>query len=330
MTRKKKAAAILAALALVLGLGPGALAAQADPAAEGTVRITAEETDYRDDLAESTVKVAVYKVADVDENGLFTLAERFAPLAENEQWNEGRLGAETKMQDLLDGTMALIVPAPAEDAEAEAESPEPALAPDMETETAAVDGEIKLGLGLYVLVPEEVQTERWVYTFSPMMLTMPATVDGAWSYELPVSMKAERESRLTEIVIDKTLTSYNASLGPTTFVFDVEGVLDGQNVFSNTVSLTFSGAGTQSATVSGIPVGAHVTVTETYSGASYVPADGRVSVEIEELPLPEGENVTRVPFTNTYDERLVPDASVVNTFVFNGTGWQWTSQSEEG
>ncbi len=326
MTRKKKAAAVLAALALVLGLGPGALAAQIDTAAEGTVLLTAADEDgHRADLAESTVKVAVYKVADVDENGLFTLEERFAPLAENEQWNGGNLGQDTRAQDLLDGAMDLIVPA---DADGETENTEPALVPDAEVETNAVDGEIKLGVGLYVLAPGEVQTERWVYTFGPVLLAVPATVDGAWSYELPVSMKAERVPRLTEIVIDKTLTSYNATLGPTTFLFDVEAERDGESVYSNVVGLTFSGPGTRSVTVSGIPVGSHVTVTEVYSGGSYAVAGGRVSVEIEQLPLPEGENVTRVPFTNDYDDHRIPDGSVVNTFAFNGTGWQWQSSEE--
>ena len=135
-------------------------------------------------------------------------------------------------------------------------------------------------------------------------------------------MKGTRERRLTEIVIVKTLREYNQSLGETTFLFDVEAEIGGVNVFSQLVPLTFSGAGTQSVTVSGIPVGAHVTVTEVYSGASYEVVDGQV--DIPWLPLPDESNgMNRVPFTNTYTDRQNPDVSLVNTWVRQGEGWVW-------
>ncbi len=323
-------AALIAALA-----APAAALGEIELDTPGGVTLNVTESELREDLAETAAVVFVYKVADVDESGTFTLTDRFAALADDPQWNDGHLGGNTRLQDLQESALALLLAetpeAPAEaDEESEAALPEP----DVQVETALTGGEVPLdSLGLYLLAPQGVETEEWSYTFNPILLAVPSAdqESGEWMYECAVSMKAERESRLTGIVIQKTLQNYNATLGPTTFLFEVRAEKDGELVYSNVAALTMSGPGTQSVTVEGIPAGAHVTVTEVYSGASYSPVGGQVSVEVEDLPLPEdGQEYARVPFTNDYNNRRVPDSAVTNTFVYDGTGWQWQSSQEAG
>lgn len=327
-------------VALIAALGVPAMASGGtDPSLPGVVTLTVtDESGQREDLASTNVDVFVYKVAGVDESesGLYTLEARFEALAENAQWNGGKLSGETLMEDLQAAALDVLAAEASLAASDESETDEAALPePDFKATVSAVGGEIELPeKGLYLLVPQSVATARWDYTFSPILLAMPSfdQTTSSLSYAFDVTMKPLRESRLTGIVISKTLQSYNATLGPTTFLFEVKATVDGEVVYSNVAGLTFSGTGTQSTTVEGIPAGADVTVTEVYSGTSYTPVGGRVSVEIEDLPMPEdGGTYTRVPFTNDYNNLRVPDSAVTNTFVYNGTGWQWQgSQEAEG
>lgn len=297
-----------------------------DAGAPCSVTLTVQEK-YQEDLAESTTTVDIYKVADLSGSGVFTLTAPFASLGENEQWNGGHLGPETRMQDLQTAALALIVP--------EEESAAPLLPPDSTEEVPVVDGEVRInGAELYLLILEPVQTNSQTYSFSPIMLALPAAITeddaGGVTYDVSVTLKTELEDRLTDLVIDKTLISYNKALGPTTFLFAVEAEQEGEIVYSNVVGLTFSGAGTQSVTVSGIPAESHVTVTEVYSGGSYAPTDGRVSVDIPSLPLAEESGAAHAGFTNDYSGVRVPDRTVTNTFQFDGTGWKWLSSEEAG
>lgn len=327
-------------VALIAALGVPAMASGGtDPSLPGHVTLTVtEESGQREDLADTNVDVYVYKVASTDEklSGQFTLEPRFAALADNAQWNGGKLSGDTLMEDLQAAALEVLAAEASLAADESAEDEAVALpAPDETVTVAAAGGKIELAeRGLYLLAPQSVSTARWDYTFSPILLAMPSVdqVTEDWSYDLEVTMKPLRENRLTGIVISKTLQSYNATLGPTTFLFEIRATVDGELVYSNVASITFSGAGTQTTTVEGIPVGADVTVTEVYSGTSYTPVGGRVSVQIEDLPMPEdGGEYTRIPFTNDYNNRRVPDSAVTNTFVYNGTGWQWQgSQEAEG
>lgn len=314
-------AALSLALALSLGVPVFAAEENAAPACSVTLNVT-DEGGQRQDLAETVLTVDVWKVATLEQaGGAFSLTEQFASLAANAQWNGGVLSASTAMQDLLDAALAVL-------------AADPEAAPDMQAQTQAVGGTIQLpGMGLYLLAPQDAQTSTWEYTFSSILLAVPAMdqESGQFVYECDITMKPERDSRLAEIIIEKTLREYNATLGPTTFLFEVRGVLNGEVVYSNIVPLTFLGVGTQSVTVSGIPAGADVTVTEVYSGGSYDVVDGRVSVTVEDLPIPQdGVDPQRVAFTNDYNDRRTPDSSVTNTFTYNGTGWHWESNEEAG
>ncbi len=115
------------------------------------------------------------------------------------------------------------------------------------------------------------------YLFTPQLIFVPTkdAVDGIittwnpgeWESDLKVSLKPEQRSRLGSLQIVKTLRGYVAPR-KAPFEFRVEAVLDDDTVFSDVITLEFTDNGTKTATLSNIiPVGATVTVTETYSGA---------------------------------------------------------------
>ncbi len=349
MTRTKRAIAMAAAMVLTLALAVPALAlGEIDAAQPGSIIVKLQEGEdnaaFREDLADAKVGVQVYQVATVNRSGAFGLTDEFKDLQENEYWRGGILtnsadvGSDTQIVELLKAALALVQPAEPTEGEPPAE---PAVEPLLETEAAANGGKIELpegySQGLFLVIPEKAETALWAYEFNPALLAVPSIqrataengLDGdRWQYQVPMYLKGDRERRLTDIVIEKSLPEYNATLGQTTFVFEVTADIDGDVVYRNVVSLTLGGPGTQSTTVSGIPVGAHVTVTEVHSGGSYEPKDGKVTVEIKELPMPAEGDYNRVPFTNTYTNERIPDGSVVNRYVYDGTGWVYEGEKD--
>ena len=140
-------------------------------------------------------------------------------------------------------------------------------------------------------------------------------------------MKPQQNPRYGSLVIRKTLTSYNATLGSATFIFRVEGVKDQETVLSDVVSLVFDGTGTKSLEISGIPAGTEVTVTEVYGSANYDP----VSPETERVTIladgEEGSPVT-VEFVNDYNGKMSPGSGIVNHFEYDGGVWNWQRQAD--
>lgn len=345
------------ALCLLAPAAPALALGAIDMTTPGSITLSAADTQdgYREDLAQATMDVTVYRVATVNEYGAFTLTDDFLPLMDTQAaaaaWNGGILNSESQVKTLQAAALALVQPAaPGEEGAESAEPPAESALPAGKTYTAvaAVEGVIALeddpetdareDKGLFLVIPAQVETALWRYTFQEALLAVPSIQRGGqdggqgedqWVYDVPVTLKAQRERRLTELVIDKSLSGYNATLGPATFLFEVTAQIDGKVVYDNVAGLTFDGSGSRSVTVSGIPVGAQVTVTEVYSGGSYTPSGGN-RVELGSLPPAETDGPSHAAFANDYDGRRVPDRSVINTFQFNGTGWQWQSSEEAG
>ena len=132
-----------------------------------------------------------------------------------------------------------------------------------------------------------------------------------WLYNVDVAIKSDAKQRFAKLQINKTLKTFNKSLGNAAFVFDVTAKLDGRTVFSNVYTMNFTGATTQSVTVEGIPATAAVTVKEVYSGASYSP-EGDITKEVTVL----ADKASSVDFSNDYDERLeLGGISAENQFI---------------
>lgn len=166
-------------------------------------------------------------------------------------------------------------------------------------------------------------TDEYVYTFLPELVSLPGKPEengvvntansGDWIFDAEAFLKPEQGSRYGLLKIVKTLEKYNVSNGPATFVFDVEAVLKGEKVYSDVVSIVFKDPGVEEILVEKIPVGAEVTVTEVYTGASYklISDASRETTIVEDLLDPSS-----VSFTNDYDERQNGGHSITNHFTY--------------
>lgn len=205
--------------------------------------------------------------------------------------------------------------------------------------------------GLYVIIPRDnsqsddadlsvedgvvktsVNTPEWTYTYSPAITAVPSkeAIDGSigtaaeygpWLKEVTVVLKPTITERLGSLEIVKTLRSFETK-DPATFVFSVEAVKNGKNVYSDVVSMTFTGAGTDSRVIEDIPVGATVTVTEIYTGASYT-----VENTDPQQTTIAAEEVKSVEFTNDYDHTYHGGGGIENRFNYqtpeSDTGEPW-------
>ena len=362
MTRTKRVMSVLAVLALALALAAPAWAlGGVDPAAEASIALSVADASFAQDLTGSAITVLVYKLAGVDAYGMYTPEADFTSLAANVAWNGGQLNGSTDLAALAGAAEALIFPESAEpvegiDTDDPMYEPEPAIEPLLTVqadpagaEIAIQDAETSYGLGLYLLLARKTQTERWVYTFNPLLVPVPAVVrdttpdegglpsEGHWEYDVPAGLKAERVPRLMALEIEKYLQTYNRNLGPTTFVFDVVGRdAAGNVVYQSTERLTFTddSSARQRVRVENIPAGATVTVEEVYTGGSesnrsYQSTDGTVRVVVMDPgTLPEGQDAHRVEFSNDYSGGRTPDAAVENVFTSDGQGhWSWSKES---
>lgn len=173
------------------------------------------------------------------------------------------------------------------------------------------------------------------YLFAPQLVSLPIrTTDengvintanpGEWIYDMDINLKPEQTGRFGSLEIVKTLSSYETEEGteePATCVFEVTGMLDGETVYSNVESITFTSAGQESVVLNRIPAMAQVTVREVYSGAGYelaVPGDRSTVIAADEI--------MSVDFENLYTREQKKGHGIKNQFVYGeDSGWQWYS-----
>ena len=185
-------------------------------------------------------------------------------------------------------------------------------------------GEITgLAPGMYLVVADEVKSSYFTYTFKESLISLPNNYwyngggNDDWVYELTgsnaIGLKPDREERLGSLEINKTLTSYNATVGGATFVFHVNvEKLDG-TVTNNVYKMEFNGAGNDKLIINDLPAGAKVTVTEAYTGASYKlvsDKDQKTTIIAQE----EEGNPVSVSFVNEYNGGQNGGTGIVNRF----------------
>lgn len=314
------------ALVFVLVFSPFAMSAL-----NAAIAIETDRTDCRitfgvgteyPELNETQIPVKLYKVAEVSEGGTYTEKAGFEDLeltAVNSQTTaeDWQKKVEIAAKAVEEGGMP-------PDAEISLNSPENA-------ENAAEN----LPVGLYLIMADTVQSEYYEYTFAPFLLSLPnnyydpgdSTTSDAWVYDVESDLKPDQGSRFGDLEIVKTLSSYNKTLGSAFFVFQVEAVKDGKNVYSDVVSINFNEPGEKTVLVSHIPAGAEVTVTEIYSGASYKPTSDKVQKAVIMAEGSEG-NPVKVTFKNDYDERLNSGTGLVNHFKFESNAWDWEQEAD--
>lgn len=327
MRRIKKGSAILLAAALVFS-------ALALPKAYAAVGIEEPEngcsvefnvpTSTFSELSTLEIPVYFYKVANVGVGGDYTAVT----------------GIDTSLAVIDSDTTAdeMKVLADALKTEVETDDISPVKDIVVNNSNKIADG---LEIGLYLVIPETVNSSYYEYEFSPMLISLPSNNfynggNDSWIYDVEVDLKAEKADRYGDLEINKTLDVYNTTVGGATFVFQVEATktdVDDKtstpvSVYSNVVSLTFKGPGTESILIQDLPAGAVVTVTEIYSGAGYtLTSEGTQSVTI--VAKEENSEVTadaepvEVSFSNTYDEGMNGGSGVVNSFSYVDGQWTW-------
>ena len=351
MRRIKKGSAILLAAALVFS-------ALALPKAYAAVGVETDRTDCKitinvpaegfKELKNLSIPVELYKVADIGVGAEYTLTTDFdtAKLegiesvnstTTTEAWTTFAEEAKKIVDDRKEAGTSLAT----------------AKTGTINSGTVTIEG---ISVGLYLVDVQTTPSSTYEYSFIPYLISLPnnyykegvtGTTD-EWVYELTGSnalgLKPQKADRYGDLEINKTLDVYNATVGGATFVFQVEAIKtdvdtnETKNVYSNVVSLTFNGPGTESVLIQDLPAGAVVTVTEIYSGAGYKLSSARTQTvtiiakeesEVEQLSetTVQGSPV-EVSFLNTYDEGMNGGSGVVNSFSYAEGEWTWQQKTE--
>ncbi len=216
--------------------------------------------------------------------------------------------------------------------------------PDVENAMMGFD-QLKLEHGLYLIVAHHrdqsykeylgkskegklvtrYQGHENLYSFLPDLVAIPTkpAVDGEintanpgeWMEDVVVYLKPEKEAPLGSLIINKNLLSYSND-SPVTFGFHVVAEKDGKVVYDKIFSMDFTGAGSQSLRVDGLPVGATVTVREIYQGAGC-----KLVEEVKPSdPTVSADTVLEFSFTNDFDN-TDKGHGILNTFVYDGEKW---------
>ncbi len=309
-------------LAVLFCVGSVAVAVEAvDLTRTGTVTFRLGDGDMAEmgeDMASTSIPVYAWRLAEISQDGSYTAMEAFRSLElEGDGWN-------TLTQDAL----ALIYGEGGTE-----EGNRPLIAPS--AVGTLEEGLSGLPLGLYLVSVGSAASERYVYSFSPMLLSLPWSemlLAGAgsdeWQYTLEVMLKPEREPREGNVRIVKTLNSYNASRGDVTFVFEITArdPESGEIIYSNVLSMDFSASGIKEALLEHLPAGAEVTVREVYSGANCT-----LTISDDEIKAVRADDEISFSFVNEYDGEEKTGYGVENRFRYDTEyeTYVWTTSLEE-
>ena len=285
------------------------------------------------ELLSASIPVNLYKVASVDESGNYTGIGAFS-----------KLDLSSVSADNLDAAAATWAERAAEAKKLLKDDTEP-------TTTTLTQGRgtaTGLDTGLYLVDTPKVITPNYTYTFTPYLVSLPTnnyySGNGAsddWIYDLTkeynsaVGLKPEQHVRYGNLVINKELVDHNATFGNNaTFVFQIDITTLDEKKETRIEELTFSAAGDDSVTITKIPAGSHVKVTEVYSGASYELASAK-SQETDIIANPEKETEVEfrpaeVSFINKHDGRTNGGYGVKNNFKLDENNqYQYTKPAEK-
>jgi hypothetical protein len=317
-----------------------------------------QDGELKDQLADVELAVDLYKIADAEaikgsDGYKFKLLEPYKGLSlENIDTAEAQVELEQAVAQIAIGSQTPVVSGAA--ADEKIEGLEAGLYLAVTRGASLTEAEDYLTSVNKVMADNETvessiatvaYSDSSIFTFEPQLISLPtkgadsrtgiinpekitSTSDALkWNYEAVTVLKAGVQPRYGSLKIIKSLLTYekleNAQAEPATFVFDVEASVDDAIVYSNVVSLTFTVAGQKELLLDDIPIGAVVTVTEVYSGASYK----QVSADPEPVVI-EADEIASVEFTNDYDGKRRGGGSITNRFEYEtgeaveGT-WNW-------
>ena len=332
--RLKQGSTFLLAVALTFPLLtlPGAKAASAINTGQ-KCSIEFDISGNSSELLSASIPVKLYKVASVDESGNYTGIGAFS-----------KLDLSSVSADNLDAAAATWAERAAKAKKLLKDDTEP-------TTTTLTQGRgtaTGLDTGLYLVDTPKVITTNYTYTFTPYLVSLPTNnyyntgqTSDDWIYDLTkesnsaVGLKPEQHVRYGDLVIKKELKDHNATFGNNaTFVFQIDITTLDKKTETRIEELTFSAAGDDSVTITKIPAGSHVKVTEVYSGASYELASAK-SQETDIIANPEKETEVEfkpaeVSFINKHDGRTNGGYGVKNNFKLDENGqYQYTEPAEK-
>lgn len=338
--RLKQGTTFLLALALAFPLLtlPGARAANAiDTDAECSIQF---DIGGSSELLKAGIPVNLYKVASVDESGNYTATGTFAKLDLSSVNADNLADATAEWKKRANDAKEMLTDS---DGNTVVEPPKTITLTDNPNDDHTITG---LKTGLYLVDTPKVITPNYTYTFTPYLISLPTNnyynndhTNDEWIYNLTgsnaVGLKPEQHVRYGDLVIKKELKDHNATFGDkATFVFQIDITTLDKKTETRIEELTFSAAGDDSVTITKIPAGSHVKVTEVYSGASYELASAK-SQKTDIIANPEKETEVEfkpaeVSFINKHDGRTNGGYGVKNNFKLDENGqYQYTKPAEK-
>lgn len=338
--RLKQGSTFLLALALTFPLLtlPGAKAANAiDTDAECSIQF---DIGGSSELLKAGIPVNLYKVASVDESGNYTATGTFAKLDLSSVNADNLADATAEWKKRANDAKEMLTDS---DGNTVVEPPKTITLTDTPNDDHTITG---LKTGLYLVDTPKVITPNYTYTFTPYLISLPTNnyynndhTNDEWIYNLTgsnaVGLKPEQHVRYGDLVIKKELKDHNATFGDkATFVFQIDITTLDEKKETRIEELTFSAAGNDSVTITKIPAGSHVKVTEVYSGASYELASAK-SQKTDIIANPEKETEVEfkpaeVSFINKHDGRTNGGYGVKNNFKLDENGqYQYTKPAEK-
>ena len=338
--RLKQGSTFLLAVALTFPLLtlPGAKAANAiDTDAECSIQF---DIGGSSELLKAGIPVNLYKVASVDESGNYTATGTFAKLDLSSVNADNLADATAEWKKRANDAKEMLTDS---DGNTVVEPPKTITLTDNPNDDHTITG---LKTGLYLVDTPKVITPNYTYTFTPYLISLPTNnyynndhTNDEWIYNLTgsnaVGLKPEQHVRYGDLVIKKELKDHNATFGDkATFVFQIDITTLDEKKETRIEELTFSAAGNDSVTITKIPAGSHVKVTEVYSGASYELASAK-SQKTDIIANPEKETEVEfkpaeVSFINKHDGRTNGGYGVKNNFKLDENGqYQYTKPAEK-
>ena len=328
--RLKQRTTFLLALALAFPLLtlPGARAANAietDRKCSVAFNVSGEDNELTADGTDITVNL--YKVADVDVSGNYTATKDFTGLNVSSVSADDKDAAASEWADRAKEAQKMLK-----------ESVEPTATVTLAKGIGSKDG---LATGLYLVDTPEVVTTNYTYTFTPYLVSLPtnnyySNGNDTWIYDLTdtnaIGLKPEEHARYGDLKINKTLANHNATTGKkATFVFKIEITPLKGKTETRIESLDFEAAGDSSVTITKIPAGAKVKVTEVYSGASYkLTSANDQTATIVATDRGSTNTPASVSFTNDIDDNMNGGYGVKNNFKLDENGqYQYTEPAEK-
>lgn len=322
-----------------------------------------QDKNYVEDLRSMKVPVALYQVATVDVTG-----QDFTPVAPFEEMKfdiSDKTTAEEWQKMAAQAMEILAAKNPGTNYSSE-------LRGGSDSDSAATQAVFQNpDMGMYLVVAgtefNDDNTAKFSYNadytkkyiFTPYLTALPSspytttydsdgnpvhtdtdgnTLSDGWDYEPEIGLKIATEPLYGQLEITKELQNYNETLGQTTFTFLVEGrdPVSGELVYSDVVSTTHQALASETVTLTDIPAGVTVTVTEIYTGASYeVVGDVAKDVLIwsDEAVGQDVGGVTiqtpSVTFRNRYNGGNRGGYGVNNEFELREGVWDWASGPAE-